>query len=618
METIKEKIPLNKVEYSVRATQAVLQYGAGAMVDFAAQTLVTAAPETWSSYNKIYDERFAKALGVEYFALPTNITYSRFPEWYFCPKCRDFMPISDWIKRWKVKAQKNSNLRKIFENDQYIVKHMQCPDCHQDLVVSRIVTVCESGHLNDFPWVKWVHIKGKKTCNQSNPVLKFQTGASGTEGLEGLTVKCSCGARASLGGAFDDDVFKKMAEELGTSDFECSGNHPFNHTKHKCINYPVTKQRGASSVYFPVEYSSLVIPPFSDKLNEKIENSKAFEKYCGVLEEEEPEDRITKINKKLSEWTSKIALEVGALEFDVEKILRRKWLEEYEITDVTSIKYKMEEYDALTGEIVSISGGFGDFSREEMDISLYDIPHVKSISLIDKVRVVRALTGFSRINPVMNMEDKGFVSIKENSTPFYPANEVRGEGIFVEFDFHDISDWISSNPEVIERTDQINSNYADSYFGSRHPRVITPKFILLHTISHLMITQLSFECGYNVASLSEKIYCSELKDGKEMAGIFIYTASGDSEGTLGGLVRQGRSDTFPKIFKKAISNAQTCSNDPICITSRGQGRDSLNLAACHSCAMLPETSCEENNVFLDRGMVVGLFTNKRVGFWNVI
>lgn len=618
MESIKKKESLNKVEYSVRATQAVLQYGVGAMVDFSAQTLVTAAPETWTSSVRIYDERFAKALGVQYFALPTNITYTRFPEWYFCPKCRDFMPIKDWIKRWSKAAGSNSNMRKILEKDPYIIKHMQCPTCHQDLVVSRVVTVCEAGHLNDFPWVEWVHLKSNRVCNQPNPVLKFKTGASGTEGLEGLNIVCSCGAHATLSGAFDDDAFKKLAEERGTNSLVCKGNQPFDHSKHKCIHYPVTKQRGASSVYFPVEYSSLVIPPYADKLNEKIENSAAFEKYSMVIEEEDPEDRINKVKKKLAEWTKNVALEIGALETDVEQILKRKWLEEYEVTDVTSIQYKMEEYDALTGNLSSSSGSFGDFSREEMNIEMYDIPHLKSVALIDKVRVVRALTGFSRINPVANMDDEGFVSVKEPNTPFYPANEVRGEGIFIEFDFNDISEWISNNPEVINRADKINDNYNNSFFGSRHPRIITPKFVLLHTLSHMLITQLSFECGYNVASLSEKIYSSEVEDGREMAGIFIYTASGDSEGTLGGLVRQGRPDMLSSIFKKAIRNARICSNDPICITSHGQGRDSLNLAACHSCAMVPEISCEENNTFLDRGMVVGLFTDKKVGFWKEV
>ena len=184
-EQVKTKIELNKVTHSVRAAQAVLQYGVGAMVDFPDQTLVTAAPEYWSGKSRIYDDRFAKALGVDYFALPTNIAYSRFPEWYFCPKCRKFQPLKNWVAEYRKNAK-----AKTLERDEYMVEHMQCPKCRQDLVVARIVTVCESGHLNDFPWVKWVHAKAKKPiCG--NPELKFKTGASGTEGLEGLSVSLS-------------------------------------------------------------------------------------------------------------------------------------------------------------------------------------------------------------------------------------------------------------------------------------------------------------------------------------------------------------------------------------------------------------------------------------------
>ena len=101
-----------------------------------------------------------------------------------------------------------------------------------------------------------------------------------------------------------------------------------------------------------------------------------------------------------------------------------------------------------------------------------------------------------------------------------------------------------------------------------------------------------------------------------MSGILIYTASGDSEGTLGGLVRQGRPDAFPRVFKKAVNSAKTCSNDPVCIMSHGQGRDSLNLAACHACALLPETCCEERNAFLDRGLIIGTFEHPNIGFWS--
>ena len=280
------------------------------------------------------------------------------------------------------------------------------------------------------------------------------------------------------------------------------------------------------------------------------------------------------------------------------------------------MQYRIEEYLALTGEISTPKGSLGDFSRESMPVDEYNLPHIKGISLVDKVRVVNALTGFSRLVPVISKDDKGYVDVKKPETNWYPAYEVRGEGIFIEFKHEEIEEWIAKNPEISERANRLNENYANSFLGKNHPRIITPKFIMLHTLSHLLISQLSFECGYSIASLSERLYCAEKEDGKQMAGILIYTASGDSEGTLGGLVRQGRPDAFPKILRKAVSKAKTCSNDPVCIMSHGQGRDSLNLAACHACALLPETCCEERNAFLDRGMIIGTFENKNIGFWN--
>lgn len=611
-EQIKTKVNLNKITHSVRAAQAVLQYGVGAMVDFPDQTLVTSAPEYWSSTTRIYDDRFAKALGVNYFALPTDISYARFPEWYFCPKCRRFQPLKNWIAEYRKKT-------KYPEKDNHMAEHMQCPDCKQDLVVARIVTICKNGHLNDFPWIKWVHAKsGKEVC--ANPSLKFKTGSSGTEGLEGLSISCSCGAFATLKGAFDKDCFENLESSHNGYRFRCEGNHPFNHTKETCSCYPKTVQRGASSVYFPVVYSSLVIPPYANKLNSKIEQSHAFDDCITIIADEDPEFKLDTIKKRLSKWSEKIALEIGASKENVEKILRRKWLEnESDKTDVTGVQYRVEEYLALTGEICDNNNSLqGDFSREEMDISKYGIPHIKAISLIDKVRVVNALIGFSRIQPATNVTDNGFVSIKEPETNWYPAYEIRGEGIFVEFDQDDIDQWVSNNSLISERVNLLNSNYAASFIGENNPRNVTPKFIMLHTLSHLLISQLSFECGYSIASLSERIYCSEETDGKKMAGIFIYTANGDSEGTLGGLVRQGKADTFPQIFRKAISNAKICSNDPVCIMSRGQGRDSLNLAACHACGLLPETCCEEKNAFLDRGMIIGTYENPEIGFWSKI
>ena len=145
-------------------------------------------------------------------------------------------------------------------------------------------------------------------------------------------------------------------------------------------------------------------------------------------------------------------------------------------------------------------------------------------------------------------------------------------------------------------------------------REISPKFIMLHTLAHLLIKELSFECGYSITSLRERLYCNLPGEKDIMSGILIYTADSDSEGSLGGLVKQGRTDILPKIFKNAIKRAKWCSYDPVCIDSNGQGRKSQNLAACHSCALLPETSCEEFNVLLDRALVVGSLNDSNLGF----
>ena len=257
----------------------------------------------------------------------------------------------------------------------------------------------------------------------------------------------------------------------------------------------------------------------------------------------------------------------------------------------------------------------GDFSREAMDTAAYGVPHISAISLIDKVRVVNALIGFSRIQPTTGPSGSGFVPIKGKKEHFYPAYEVRGEGIFIALDARAIADWTQRHPSLSVRAAGISAHYNETLRGKTCPRTITPGFLMLHTLAHLLIAQLSFSCGYNAASLSERIYYAEEAQ-EQMSGVFIYTASGDAEGTLGGLVRQGRADTFPRILRQALHRAMVCSNDPVCSTSSGQGRDALNLAACHACALLPETCCEEGNTLLDRSMLIGTYEAPDIGFWR--
>lgn len=637
-----DRIKLNKITHAVRASQAVLQYGVGAMVDFPEQTLMTAAPETWAdSVVEIHDERLEKVLHVDFFGMPgskddvryqNGIAYSRFPEWYFCPRCRFFKPLKEWINEYN----SNPKCKKMRENDPNMINNLKCPSCFQELVVARIVVACGHGHIDDFPWIKWVHAKNgfgaKKICY--NPKLRFTTSASSTEGLEGLTITCeTCHARATLKGAFDKNALENLDRTTGYEySFQCTGRHPWKNSIEPCGEYPHVLQRGGSSVYFPIAVSSLVIPPYSSQLTAKIQGSPFFSDLKKAITEsiktfssmgmevtQEMKEKV--VLQKISEFASKIGRNIGHDEASVKPVLMRRWSGTTDDSyTTTSVKYRAEEYEALSGEVAQGDKN-GEFVRESTEIEKYGLVYIKNISLIHKVREVQALVGFSRLEPVEEDNENNTtkikkVSIKEENTNWYPGYDVRGEGIFIELDDDAIDKWRTNNPRIQHRVDQLNENYSKSYYGDIRPRTITAKFLLLHTLSHLLMKQLSFECGYSIASIKERIYCSESSEGKLMSGILIYTASGDSEGTMGGLVRQGRADIFPSIFKKAIDGAITCSNDPVCSLSMGQGRDSLNLSACHACTLVPETSCEEFNVFLDRGVIIGTYEERDIGFFS--
>lgn len=142
------------------------------------------------------------------------------------------------------------------------------------------------------------------------------------------------------------------------------------------------------------------------------------------------------------------------------------------------------------------------------------------------------------------------------------------------------------------------------------------RLILLHTLAHVLINQLNFDCGYGSASLRERLYCDFTDPSRPMQGFLIYTASGDSEGTMGGLVRQGKPERLEVTLRRALRHAAWCSSDPVCIESSGPGPDNANLAACHGCCLLPETSCEEGNRLLDRTLLVGKPGESTIGFFH--
>lgn len=686
----------NEVEYCVRASQAAVQYGPGAMVDFKDQTLMTAAPSRWRQQTRIiHDKRLQERLKVSYFGVPQNkrdestgerhgISYVRFPEWYFCPSCGDFKPLSEWKKAFEECPARS----KYEQNDTHMLKYIRCfnPKCQRrPLVASRFVMTCSDGHIDNFPWDAYVHYSNGVEPHL-NPSFKIDVG-SRSDSLEGIKIKCSCGKSATMSRILDprkleslkNDVANQFGQEKALKAFGCTGRHPWKYENQysalRCSKQMHVVIRGSSAVYFPVSISSIVIPSFEDIIEANVRDRDLFSEFeeklaslkiyapsdseleklveekrkyfinVGVPEavitnemimkgidadiEEKNKTRISEIENLINEYKDSIAKDITNIsEEQVEKVLRdfiknnsNQKKNEYSSTDY-DFEYKEAEFKALNGEDKKF--GFTDgFSREQIPIEEYNrelIPAVKSVSLITSLREVQALVGFSRQFPIsftdeLYEKDENYgtsngvpklVKINEGKS-WFPGYEIKGEGIFIELDAEKISEW--ENQGIIKaRTSLLNKSYVRSFTGKARPdRHIKPGFVLVHTLSHLLLNQMSFDCGYNVASLKERVYYGSNSDGVKRAGILIYTSSGDSEGSLGGLVRLGRPDVFPKIFDKALKSARFCSNDPVCNCSTGQGKESLNLAACHSCVLLPETCCEEFNIFLDRGMLIGTF-----------
>lgn len=280
--------------------------------------------------------------------------------------------------------------------------------------------------------------------------------------------------------------------------------------------------------------------------------------------------------------------------------------------------YRREEYRVFTKDIQA------GFPKKDLDIRSQPVDEyvelatcgLQRIALLHKLRETRAFDGFSRINSSGTSRQDRRALFQQNDMNWLPAIIVRGEGIFVEFSHESIAAWESEYEDSLnQRLKPMQQSLAALAARRNQPTSpITPAYLLLHTFAHILITELVQECGYGSASLRERIYSGS--GATPMSGVLIYTAAGDSEGTMGGLVRMGEPDRFGAIVINAINKARWCSSDPVCIESKGQGPGNCNLAACHSCALLPETSCEVQNRLLDRAMLVGTLEDPEMGYFS--
>jgi hypothetical protein len=587
----------------VRRSQVIVPFGVGAILDVGNNSFVAADITKWNSsrLTEIRLDRLKRRLGKRLLEPPVplnpfqnnpeTVPYCRFPTWFFCSKCR-------FMRHWT-----SGNTRELGR------PNCQSPGCHnRALVPMRFVVACENGHLDEVPWSIWAHshrdIAGNGRCEIRNE-LKFTAKQGSGGGLASLEILCgACNSKRSLEG---------ITNRIGLAQLgmKCRGRQPWERfdLRRECNADPIVLQRGAGNLYYPLSVSALDIPEPGDDSNsliiEEIRRHNYFprlQNQCkhttGDIEHELPLflageiARSVQCERDLVLTEARDSLATDALPpapFSESDVMYEEWLS---LCSPPSLDVSVDaHFQAEPADISAVSKKYG------LDKLITDL------ILVRRLREVRALRGFHRIMPG---DDERLVPVDlDKGEDWIPAVEIFGEGLFLRFSETALQEWENSYKSAfLERQAHFTFNIEKNKFVFLPAP--TARFTMLHTVSHLLIRQLAFECGYSSSALRERIYVSQADDeGDAMAGILIYTADSDSEGSMGGLVREGEPQRFIPTFIEALETAAWCSSDPICRELDSQGLGGLNSAACHACCLVSETSCAYSNTLLDRRLSTG-------------
>jgi hypothetical protein len=616
----------------VRRSQLISPFGIGAMVDFPRdESLMPAGLDAWPCARQacppesgwlVREERLEARLGVTHFRLPPdhrepdggaqfanqNVPFVRFPRWHYCHHCGGMELLSPFSStrercRGRTYSQQSCSARQ--------------PGRRPFLIPVRFIAACDLGHVQDFPFMEWVHrdVPATPECK-----LRLRAGRS-SAGLSGITVECSCGARRSLGDVFRFD--ENQGGPLSKIGCTCKGLRPWlgdvDSGAVPCGHHLRVLQRGATNVYFPHVVSSIYLPLWAELTSADVVAVLEQSHVWALLSQGTVNGRVDSMRCQT------VAAMAGVDPQRLEAAAQRKLSGAPAGTaGVVSDEeeFRRSEYQAICDGKV---GPHTELYVECARLSDYE-PEVAGvfsrIHLVHKLRETRALAGFTRILPPdgdLSSDRLQGLSLASD-IDWLPAIKVYGEGIFLEISPAALAGWYEAAMSGVDaRISPLVQHYNDARVARQQPhRNITAKFLVLHTLAHVLINQLSFDCGYGSASLRERLYCDFTDLSKPMHGLLIYTASGDSEGTMGGLVRQGGPGRLEYTLRRAIHHAAWCSSDPVCIEINGQGPDNANLAACHGCCLLPETSCEEGNRLLDRALLVGTPRAPGLGFLRAL
>ena len=593
----------------IRRSQVITTHGPGALIDFragghggAGVSVVSAGLEEWdrlappagiANPQVIFEPRLQKELGVHGFRLPPvapqiapgqyspragKLVGVRFPRWLQCPGCH----IIGNTRRWT-------------EDPGDVA--LYCSRCTQEAggrnrvhaVPVRFIVVCENGHLDEFPWDWWVG--HREDCSSRHDL---ELSGSSTAGLAGLMLKClECGAERSMEGCFGEEAIPAT----------CHGRRPWlgRDADEFCSARPRVVQRGASNIYFSVVESALDIPPWSDGLQKKLGT------FWSALERAESATERRSVLR---------ALQLPAIANVPEDELAREVEDRLTRLRSPDRNLRYEEYQ----QFIMHTAPFGEST--EFEVRPSEPPAelrgwIQKVVLATRLREVRANSGFTRLVPPSADSGSRIASISSTQLPWLPAIENRGEGIFIQLSIARMSEW-ERQPLVQQRVSKLQRDYEEAWrrrnSDATAPRTLSPRLLLVHSLAHALIRQLSLTCGYSSASLRERLYVDTAD--WDMAGLLVFTSSPDADGTLGGLVRQGEAANLVSLFEDCLSSMSWCSSDPLCSEGIHANTEPSNGAACHACMLAAETSCEEFNSLLDRTSLVGTAAMPELGYFE--
>jgi len=592
----------------IRQSQMLSTFGPGSMVDLPEHSVLIGGLNHWQGYRNqpIYEERLgarvSELLGVariDMYAPPaaeqnpslprTGVTAFTFPSWFVAQ-------VAD--AKWQAKSGKEYQTRPLIPWSRLVKgKYLSEKRKKISVVPVRFVQACLNGHISDIDWYRFVNPDCRSNCPAP---LWLDEGGTGNDFAD-IFVRCEqCKKRRPL-----SDATIPGRNVLGY----CRGQRPWlgqgasEQCRARDKDVPEKNRllvRSASNAYFAQTLSVISIPDSEQELKDAV--NQVYEDFLQYAED------LGDIRKERKKKRVAVALEGLTNEAVWAEVQRRLSKEQPQPKSI-----KQVEIEALLSSPEEVGQDIpeGDFyarTRQIKDLPSALASRVERIVLVHRLREVIAQVGFTRFEAEMPDID-GELSLEvrraalDIEPTWVPAVENKGEGVFIAFNQAAIEEW--------RNTQAVKNRGSELLYGFNQwcKRRSIPKdkahfpglpYIMLHSLSHLLITAVSLECGYAASSIRERIYA-----GDSGYGILLYTGTSGSEGTLGGLVEVGK--RIEHHLATAIEFGKLCSNDPVCAQHKPDNMQEerfLHGAACHSCLLIAETSCERRNEFLDRALVV--------------